>query len=766
MNKKLKIIPSPQYVKFSDGVKLDINRVWVDDDCGCVTEYALRILSKKSGFVFSAKDDSDLIVTTHPELYFNGEDIKTFENKYADEQGYVLKKENNGAIVIGAKTDVGCAYGIITLSHILSENISEITVRDWPDFYARGNKWNIWAECGIWSYDFGDGLEGYKKRIVRKLDMYLSYKINVVNADGFGFDTERFEGYSEVMRFICDEARKRGIRIGTGGYAMGYGMVAHNNSYQGKGFKNRKSYPDGETYECMGTYHAWGWVPDSPMYKTRRFTPAVRDRSKKLTDVTGREWGTCLSNEELFEEKMKELENYVRKTHIGIIFLHNMDADEIHPELWMARCDDCRRKWPNDDIFAKDGCAGAFAGFITKLVTRLQTVKDGDYDASRDLFVRMVSPGYAYPVITSDEDYDRCVKFWGKVSEYLPGIKNFFIGFREQYYYHNKPVPRATKIAECVKSVKTAVCNFCGCDGFYDDKLFSPTPALNYILKGFDMCLTQTGNAFQEPMAVYCAEYAWNADNSSFYNVSPKPSNFEEYLEAFYDMREINYRPEEVYGNGGFLDIICESLYGKKVGRLVSEVYKLRGENGEPPIPCASNVDIYTQYSKLIYPMRWDNNEIKPDEIESMKVRFRECSKVSCEAFRIMKNVIELYDGGTEEKNDLIWLCECFEMGSHLTKLLYKYMCIYEELHGLIEKKKDAMHIADNIDKLRKEIGYYLEWVEASPRKPFDKFGGSLLRRYEIGEHLDYWTKIMLSSIKTGKRIPDDVRPLATRNWW
>jgi len=47
-----------------------------------------------------------------------------------------------------------------------------------------------------------------------------------------------------------------------------------------------------------------------------------------------------------------------------------------------------------------------------------------------------------------------------------------------------------------------------------------------------------------------------------------------------------------------------------------------------------------------------------------------------------------------------------------------------------------------------------------------DKFGGSLVRRRDIGEHLDYWTQIMLSSIKQGKRIPDDVRPLPTKNWW
>jgi len=67
---------------------------------------------------------------------------------------------------------------------------------------------------------------------------------------------------------------------------------------------------------------------------------------------------------------------------------------------------------------------------------------------------------------------------------------------------------------------------------------------------------------------------------------------------------------------------------------------------------------------------------------------------------------------------------------------------------------------------LRRKIEKYNAKVKASPRKAIDTLGGSIVRRGMMGEYLDYWTSIMLSSIKTGKRIPDDVRELPKKEWW
>lgn len=199
----------------------------------------------------------------------------------------------------------------------------------------------------------------------------------------------------------------------------------------------------------------------------------------------------------------------------------------------------------------------------------------------------------------------------------------------------------------------------------------------------------------------------------------------------------------------------------------MSSLFKLRGKNGEQPIPCASSVDIYTNFTKIVFPMRWDNEEITEEQIVTMTERFCECHSVTSQAYDIMKEVLTIFDGDDAIKTDLTWLFECFDMGMRLTGLLYEYMLIYGELHsGLGKTDFCADEQTTRIEALRIKIADYLAWVDASDRKPIDKFGGSLVRRRDIGEHLEYWTSIMLSSIRTGKRIPDDVRPLPKKDWW
>lgn len=759
MNKCYDILPTPHHMTSTVGQALEIKSVCMVGKKTKIIENALRIFNKENPIFEADCASADVIIfdTASENEYINSRDLKIFKDKFADTQGYVLKKEKGKPVVICAKTDLGCAYGLMTLLQLVGKNVGEFTIYDRPDFWGRGNKWLIWAECGIWAYDFGDGVENYKKRIVRKLDNCLKYKINLINADGFGFDTERFPEYSDIMRFICDEARNRGIHISVGGYSSGYGMVGYGNTYQGKGYKNRKSYPDGEVYECLGTYEAWH-MPDHKKV----------DRSKRLTGYRGREWGTCLSNDALFEEKMKELENYVRKTHIGCISFHNMDAHEMHPEFWLARCEDCRKKWPNDDIFAKDGCAGAFAEFISKLIKRLHSVKDGDYDAERDLWLRMASPGYLYAEVTDDKDFDTGVKFWGKVTDYLTENKNFAVGFREEFFYQEKNLPRAEKIKECITNAMTSVGNFNGCDGFYDDKLFAPNSALNYVMKGYSTILTESGNSFQEPLQLYNAEYLWNCDNSAFYNVTPKPQSYEEYLKVFYGMLDSSCRPSEVYGKGGMLDVICTKLYGEKYGRKLSQIWKLCGKNGEPPIACASNVDIFTNFTKIIFPMRWDIEGITLEEIEKKRERFFECHLMTEKAYEIARDVSVEYDGDTEIKADLLWLADCFDVCRRLCALLFEYTDIYRKLQICFDTSDWSMEpeIIKNLETIKPKIKDYLLFADSKNGDPVDLFGGASVRRKDMGEHLDYWTDIMVSSIKTKKRIPDDVRPLATKNWW
>jgi len=761
MNQYLDIIPTPKQVSFQSGAAIKVAAVCVLGEIPRVLKHALGMLQQDSPYVMAACEEADLVIYHGLEWVPDGilteEDRGTFENRFAAEQGYVLKRSAEGPIVIAAMQEKGCVYGIMTLLQLLGKEVGELCIRDWPDFAGRTIKWLIWAELGIWSYDYGDGIEAYQKRIERKYDTLLRYKLTGVNNRNYGFATNPFPGYDELMVKLRESGLDRGFGVSCAGYSMGYGMLGYDGTYQGSGYLNRKSYPDGEIYECIGTYDPYRFIDDKTV-----------DRSVRLTEVRAREYGTCLSNDALTEEKLKELCKVVKMVHPSAISFHNMDSHEVHPEIWLARCDQCRRKWPNDDLFAEDGFAGAFAYYIDKLIDGIHGVRDGDWDA-RNVVVAMASPGYCYAEITEDEDFDVAVRFWTSVQKYMKNKGKFSSGFREQYFYHNKPVRRAETLAKYVDTgeFRCSMGFFTGGDGFYDDKLISTTSALMFIGKGVNSTSIQSGNAFQEPQQLINAEYMWNAEHSGFYNLDPKPANQEEYLKTFDDFLHSRVEPEEICGEGGMIDVICDKLYGTKIGSKMAALYKLRGKNGEQPIPCASSVDIYTNFTKIVFPMRWDYEEITEEQIAAMTERFEQCSIVTSQAYAIMQEVVEEFDGENDRKTDLIWLCECFEMGSMLTALLHEYMVLYGQLHPSFgEGKAVRADLAAEIEKLRGKIHEYIAWVDASPRKPIDKFGGSLVRRRSMGEQLDYWTGLMLSSIRTGKRIPEDVKPLPTKKWW
>lgn len=747
MNNYFNLIPTPKTFEYEGGLRLKIKTVSIVGKASAPIPAALNVLKKDLDFTVSDVQ-ADLTVYTERALFpkelITDNITKLFEEKFAVSQGYAILGNGDGKAVILASSAQGATYGIMTVRQLLSAPLGKFTILDYPDFAGRGIKWTIWAETGACSYDFGDGSEAIKARMVRKLDTLLSYKINSVYADGFGFDANRYERYSDIMRTLSDEARKRGIKIGVGGYSMSYGMVGHLNSYQGKYFFNRYSYPNGEIYDCIGTHDP-------------RITGDL---------VKARDRGTCLSNEALFDLKLEEITDFLRKTHVTSISLHNMDADEIHEGLWLARCPACRKRWPSDSLFARDGCAGAFAEFIDKLMKKVREVKDGDYDAERDLSVRMSSPGYLYAKSSTDEVFDKGIEFWGAVTDYLENPKGFAVGFREQFFYHNKPIPRVSKVKSRIKNAITAVGNFQGCDGFYDDKLFTCTAALNYILRGYDNMGIYNGNSIQEPLAIFDAEYMWNSENSGFYNVSPRPKSYEEYLCLYDDLLRGRVKPAEIYGNGGFIDVICEKLYGKEIGKYLSRVYKASGKNSEPPIFTAASVDIYTNYTKVVYPMRWDD-EIAEEKEKEFLVRFTECAKASDEAYAALSEAtaIDISDAGIRE--DLKFLKDCAYMGKNLTELLSEYMGIYVDLSSSFRSGKTPFEdISTRLTVLREKESAFTAYVNGSNAKPLDRFEGPFIRRREMAEWLEYNTELMQKSIAENKRIPSDRKPLRTRNWW
>lgn len=731
-----KIIPTPKYFTSEPGSSFRPVSFTAPTRRASVLSAALDRLRSRGLEELSSGGEIVFILGTD---MLSDSDRSLFSERFASEQGYLILRAGDTTEVY-AETERGLAYAALTLLQMLGTDIGDFRIGDLPDFSLRGVRWLLWAETGCWSYDFGDGADAIIKRMKRKLDMLFLYKINYVYADGFGFDADRFDGYDRIMREVSDYARSLGILIAVGGYTMSYGMVGHLNSYQGKHFMNRKSYPDGEVYDCIGTYD-------------------------KKVGLKSRNRGTCLSNDALTELKLSELTEFLRRTHATSLFFHNMDADEIHPELWAARCPECRRRWKSDSLFSKDGAAGAFAEYIDKIMSRLREVKDGDYDASRDLEVRMCSPGYLYAKSTGDRDFDNGIRFWAAVADNVKDPRGFGIDFREQYFYHGKPVARAATVEKGIGRVSRSVINFPGADGFYNDHLFTLTSTLNYIMRGYDDMFVMNGNSIEEPLQLFNAEYTWRAEGSAFYE-PPHPECYEDFMSLFGDMLKGRVRPPEIYSEDGLLGLITERLWGKSAGKYMREVYSLIGDDGECPIACAANVEIYTNYTKVVYPMRWDN-PIDRENIAGMKKRFTVCAALSRTAEQKTLKALECYDGDPDSYPDLKMLCNAFGMGARLCRSLSEYMTVFETLDAAF-KESSPLPSAEIFAPLDKSTAEYSDYIDSVYKDPLDHFEGIFIRWKEMLDFLRYNRSLMALSIAQGSRIPtgDGVRPERTRSWW
>lgn len=741
---QLKIIPSPQFVSavLTEGeTTLDrIKTIYISEELEGAAGETLKFLPVLEKVEL---EKADLIVTTDKAIADKMciIDEEWFKNPNAEEQGYIIKGLKNGSILLFAHSHMGIMYAISTLIQIPAVE-SEFEIKDYPDFRYRGNKWLIWNETEVWSYDFGDGIEEYKKRIIRKLDMCLKYKINMVVFDGWGADLERTAYYKDLMRYFNKEARKRGIHLIFGAYTMGYGLSAHTfGKHFGKVYKNIKNYPYGEEYDCLGTY--------------------ISDKNKNngVPYITGRRFGTCLSNEAMMDDKLKELRSFIKEVQPGAIYLHNMDSHLITQKMWLTRCDECRKKWPNDDVLAKDGMAGAFAFFFDRLNSSLQNIVADDYNSDRDLLIFNVSPGYMSDDI-DDIEVEKASEFWKKVLEYSTVKNNVFPTFREMYYNKENDCLRVPDVV--AKKFKGehdfCVINFSGGGGFYTDKLFFVSSIFSYMFKGAEVLITCSGSSFQEPLQLFNAEYMWNSTNSSFYNVENVPTNYEQFMEMYQDCRYTRFRPVEIYGDGGMLDVICQKLYGKHA-KAMSKLFKLTGKNYECPVPYACNKETMTAGNDVIIHYRWDN-ELPEEEIERLVDSFAQMNQLTSEA----KSLLE---GEKSDNPDIISYLDMLTLNQVLVSYWYDYLNLYLDADRLIKK-----NIGDKTELIGKaNAGIAKVQVEKKRHKErdfqiVDAMNGALSRREEMLDVMEYNFDLIRKSLETGKRIPDDRKILQNEVWW
>lgn len=713
--KVLKILPTPQTYNYSDGVKPItgfseiICNVTEDETVAYGLEKLLEAVDGEGAEKLTLQYGDDAF----------------FEEKNAQEQGYILTRDAKG-VVLTAQSSVGVMYGLMSLIQLCEEAPVTFEIYDRPQIRFRGNMNTLWAEAGIWSYDFGDGVEKATQRVKDAIDQYAQAKLNLMYVDAFGYRTERFEGYNAMMTELSEYARVRGVRMMIGGYSMGYGMSAHEDSYMGTVFRNRESYPDGAIYDCIGGTEK------------------------------GRSYGTCLSNDALTAAKIEEIREYLRATGVNMIYMHGTDDDQIHESLWTVRCEHCRKEYPSNSLYTAEGAAGAFAAFYDRVLEEL-------LPEFPDLIICPVSPGYAYKDSTNDASFEKSCKFWSSIYDLMENKENCIPMFRELLYQHSGSEMRFDHLGKTLPSY--SVVYFSSGDGFYSDKIYTPSAAYTAFMKDADLVLCANGTSWQKATMVTNAEYMWNPTNSAYWNLELY-GNYSDQLAHYNAFREGQILPKEIYGEDGLLDASCELIFGKEHGKRIADMYRLRGANGECPIFTTSNVELWTNYTKVNYIMLWDS-PVNASQQKTCRARFSETANVTTAAAEILAEVLQADDLSASNREYLQFLYDSAIVCAELCRQLTRYMDLYIEAD--LHFTNGTPYSADLISRaeaLQQDALEMMEQIKASDLEAFDPLGGMLVRREEMFDFVAYCAGQIVKSIETGKRVPDDRRPPNIRDWW
>ena len=515
----------------------------------------------------------------------DSEDLDVLRDPEETEQNYLIRVADRDVVLVGS-TDQGVLYAATTLIQLLDSRdgkveLAKVQIRDFPDIqYREAADWLQNVEGNRWGYDYGDGRGNFIRRIKRKLDFCLKYKINAVRFDGFGWTME--PKYAELMRSFNQYARQRGIHLFFGGYGSGYGLGTYQSffntpNYRGKVFYNRRSYPDGEIYSCIGMAR-----------ENERFPP--------------RTLGTCRSNEELNRLKQEEFAAFVRTVEPGALYIHHEDLgyySETQTE-WELRDEGCRRRWPNDDLKAMDGGAGGLAHGYNTLLDAIYSVKNEEtgYDASRDCIVVLISPVYQAfgvgktphhhdSVEAARQDWNNVRELWVNIFKQLkyqgPRIQG---GFREMFPLEGPADTWPLLLNQRLREEGLNFGNYLfaveGADYYSSDSTFTAAPIGTASFAGATTFYNFSGTFAQEPLQLLNAEYAWKLKARNFFL---EPTQQIETERRFREYQLNQVEPEEIFSEKGFLGHACRKLYGSEAGRSMYQYYRRSREQREfaPP---------------------------------------------------------------------------------------------------------------------------------------------------------------------------------------
>ena len=673
----------------------------------------------------------------------------------AIEQGYALtiepvSRENHNSIAtIYAVAAQGAAYGILTLAQLCDYDkinniwtIPAIRIMDRPDFRYRGITWGIFGEIGQWSYDWGDGIEAFRKRAFRALDIAFRYKLNMINIDGMGWNPERFPGYGILMRELTKAARERGIRLMFTGYGAGYGL---GHRHDGPIFINRESYPDGKIYSCY---------------------------DQTCIDPKAMTCGTCLSNLKLQQLKQANLREFVDAVEPGALYLHNMDWHSINKNIWGNRCSDCQDRWPNNDLYAQDGMAGAYAMFYDALAEAVFSVKHANsgYDAARDCVCVIVSPGYT-EFHQTDEQWDIHVLYWTAVSRYMKHVRGVQFGIREQFNRNDGKCLRTTELADAIskngQGHGLCTISFVGGDGFYNDLPYCGGPALNMMYEGAETVLQPCGHAFQEPMQLLSAEYAWRSRDSAFYN---HKGGDKDDIHHLIELRDAYCRPPELFGTDGFLGEACRQLYGKEAGAIFAEIQRTFKDSQERITNGRDrNVDI-KPCSAISFPenchqwnapflrsfegwfcAQWASN-LPEATVRLRAKRLTELAWLDNKATELMENALQTMPSGTLEKELFATMRTGYRLCGKLANLQSAYFEIYADAQADITNSPGCITRLGQLRNALREFEQDVNNCLKNYDKPLDYLGGAYGNWSSTFKSIHREIEVFVASLQSGER--------------
>lgn len=561
-------------------------------------------------------------------------------------EAYCLEVTDQGVEILAVAPE-GLLRAAATLLQLLRTEegavaVDRVTITDWPDFRFRcAADWLINVECNRWSYDWGDGYPATLARIRRKLDQCFAYKINQVWFDGFGWDTQRSEGYAQLMRECAAAARQRGIRLTFAGYGGGYGIAyqpseLYRTRYFGQTFFNRTPYPDGPEYSCRGMR--------SGLEISRRY-------------------GTCLCNEGLAQAKLEEMCRFAAEVEPGFMYIHDIDSGTLSQSVagWRMRCGACRERWPSDGLADPRGMAGAMAGWFGRIRRELDgvTTKSG-YRAARDLTVIFISPLYTeYTEKGGPELWQREADYFFLLSRLLGPVSGVQFGLREQFY---KP-DGGKKIAHLRAGLDQAGCGhgihiiaFLGGDHYLSDDLVNLSALMAPFYGGAESVCLSNGGVHEDPVQLLNAEQLWSGSLAGYRETVPDEPSAQALARRLAAGR---YRPAELFAPDGFFERLCRRLWGDGAGREMCAAYRTAGETGEGPVS-----RVWWTITREMAALKEGGKPVRPGG-EDDCAYWRRRRAVTGQALAHAQRAAAL-----NSHEDLRWFARCLELGARFSECL------------------------------------------------------------------------------------------------